>query len=427
MKKKSLFLILLLFFVSSISAQTKIVVLSDIHVMAPELLVSDGPAWQQFLASDRKMVDQSKILFDTMIERLKTELQPQLLLITGDLTKDGELLSHQYVAAKLDELRQCGIQTLVIPGNHDLGTRNAFIYDGEKTTKAPTASAIDFTRLYMPYGYGESSDREGSTLTYCAEPIPGLVVIGIDSGQNGWLSKLTLNWICNKAKEARSAGKQVLAMMHHPLFPHFYGVDKFVKTAVITDYEQVRNRLADAGVRVILSGHFHTSDIAKSANADLSQSIYDITTGSLISYPCDYRVLTLSTNLRQLTVTTGHVTSLPSDDNFGNTAKRRLTEYIRTQVEDMSSALHLFANEAAECFVVHAEGNEHQSPHAQQLLKRLADIVKEARAYAALVPSLKTKIADAEKMANSILRDISDYGDPARENQTDDLELTVEF
>lgn len=427
MRKVLMIGIVVLLCVTGSFAQTKIVVLSDTHVMAPELLVSDGSAWQQFLSADRKMVDHSKTLFDTMIERLKTELKPQLVLITGDITKDGELLSHQYVAGKLSELHQCGIQTLVIPGNHDLGTRNALCYDGANTTKAATISAVDFAKLYAPYGYDEHSDRENSTLTYCTEPIPGLVVIGIDSGENGWLSRLTLNWVCNKAEEAHKAGKQVLAMMHHPLFPHFYGVDKFVKTAVITDYEQVRNRLADAGIRVVLTGHFHTSDIAKNFNADLSKSIIDISTGSLISYPCDYRVLTLSADLRQLNVTTGHVTTIPGDDHFSDTAKERLTESIRTQVEDMSSALHLVANEAAECFVVHAEGNEHQSPQGQQLLKRLLSIAKEAGSFAALVPSMKQKIADVEKMANSILRDISDYGDPARENQTDDLEITIDL
>ena len=54
-------------------------------------------------------------------------------------------------------------------------------------------------------------------------------------------------------------------------------------------------------------------------------------------------------------------------------------------------------------------------------------IAKEASTYASLVPSMKQKIADVEKMANSILRDISDYGDSDRKNQTDDLELTIGF
>ncbi len=408
-------------------AQTKIVALSDTHVMAPELLVNDGAAWQQFLVGDRKLVDHSRVLFDVMLKRLKTEIKPQLLLITGDITKDGEMLSHQYVVNKLDELRQNGIQTLVIPGNHDLGTRQALSYDGESTTDVATASAADFAKLYAPYGYGENVDHEGSTLTYCTEPVPGLVVLGIDSGKNGRLSKWTLNWICYKAKEARNAGKQVLAMMHHPLFPHFYGVEKFVKTAFVSNYEEVRNRLADAGVRIILTGHFHTSDIAKGLNADLSRSIYDINTGSLISYPSDYRVLTFNNDFKQLTITTGHVTAIPGDEHFNETAKKRLKESVRVQAEVKGSGLNIFANEIAECFVVHAEGDEHKSPQAHQLLKRLLDIAKEAEQYAAFMPSIKQLVSDAEKMAHSVLQDISDYGNPGRANQTDDLELTIEM
>jgi predicted phosphodiesterase len=361
-----------------------------------------------------------------MVERLKTDIRPQLLLITGDITKDGELLSHEYVVGKLDELRAAGIKTLVIPGNHDLGTRNALSYDGATTTKAVTATADDFARLYARYGYGDGSEREGSTLTYCTEPVEGLVVIGIDSGENGWLSNMTLNWVCNKAEEAARQGKQVVAMMHHPLFPHFFGVDRFVKTAVIANYEQVRNRLADAGIRVIFTGHVHTSDIAKGQNGDLTRSIYDVNTGSLISYPCDYRVVTFSSDLRQLALTTDHVTALPGDAHFSDTARQRLTASIRSQVENMSSALNLFADQAAECFVVHAEGNEHRSERGQQLLAQLLDIAKQAEAYAALMPSIKQTVADAEKLANSVLRDISDYGDAKRQNQTDDLELTIE-
>jgi len=38
---------------------------------------------------------------------------------------------------------------------------------------------------------------------------------------------------------------------------------------------------------------------------------------------------------------------------------------------------------------------------------------------------MKQKTADVEKIANSILRDISDYGDSDRENQTDDLEFII--
>lgn len=407
--------------------QSKIVVLSDIHVMPRELLVSDGTAWQRQLASDRKMLDKSQELFDVMTDRLKTELKPDLVLITGDLTKDNELASHQYVVRKLDELRAAGIRTLVIPGNHDLSSRRAVSYDGDKTIPVEAATRTVFAELYEEYGYGATSDREEGSLTYACEPIQGLVVIGIDSGLRGELSDTTLQWICDKAMEARQAGKQVVAMMHHPLFPHFHGVDKFVSQAVVNNYATVRNRLADAGIRVVFTGHFHTSDIAKDYNGDLTKAIYDINTGSLISYPCDYREVTLSADLHTMHITTGHISSLPNDIHFTTTSKERLATSMKQRISDRSDALSLLADDVADAFIIHAEGNEHLSPKSQELLNKMEYILNGARDMIKMMPQLKDKLNDAEKMANSVMKDISEYGEPGRENQTDDLTLTIEL
>ena len=287
---------------------SKIAVVSDPHVMAPELLVSEGDAWTTYLNGQRKLVDYSQQLFDEMIWRIKQNIRPGLVLITGDLTKDGEQVSHEYVKGKLDGLRAIGINTLVIPGNHDRGSNsNAVYYDGDGTSAVAVATNDWFATQYANYGYGASSERLDGTLTYACEPITGLVVIGIDSGTDGVVSSTTLDWVTEKANAARTNGKKVIAMMHHPLIPHFSGVDNFVETAVVSNYETVRNTLADAGIRVVFTGHFHTSDIAMDKNADLSREIYDVNTGSLISYPCDYREVTLSNDLSELSITTGHM------------------------------------------------------------------------------------------------------------------------
>ena len=127
MKRVLLLITLLVGIWCGVGAQTqkKIVVLSDPHVMAPSLLVSEGTAWTNYLNRERKMVDNSQQLYDEMMTRIMTT-SPDLVLITGDLTKDGEQVSHEYVISKLDELRASGIQVLVIPGNHDRGAnRNA--------------------------------------------------------------------------------------------------------------------------------------------------------------------------------------------------------------------------------------------------------------------------------------------------------------
>ena len=411
-----------LFFAASLcaQAQTRIAVLTDTHVMAPELLKSDGTAWQSYLASDRKLVDYSQRLFDTMVDRIRKDIRPDLVLITGDISKDGEVLSHQYVVSKLDILRSAGIPTLVIPGNHDLGTSNAKVYDGDNATSAEVATASSFASLYANYGYGDASLRDPNSLSYVTEPFNGLVIVGIDSGKNGVVSSSTLSWVTSQVALAKEKGKQIIAMMHHPLFPHFSGVESFVNTSVVADYETVRNALADAGVRVILTGHFHTSDIARDFNHDLSESIIDINTGSLISYPCDYRVLTLSEDRQTLAVSTGSVSSLDGVDDFSTIAKERLVTAIKKQVAAKGTAYSFIAPTVATAFVCHAEGDEHENATAQSTLNSLLSLAS----MATMMGMSSSEVSSMTDMANSMLRDISQYNTD-RANQTDDRSITI--
>ena len=48
-------------------ANIKIAVISDLHVMAPELLVNEGPAIEEYLAQDRKMLRESAEILDTLV------------------------------------------------------------------------------------------------------------------------------------------------------------------------------------------------------------------------------------------------------------------------------------------------------------------------------------------------------------------------
>lgn len=393
----------------------KMVVLSDPHVMAPELLVNMGTAWTTYLDGQRKLVDYSKRLFDDMIVRIKRDLRPGLVLISGDLTKDGEQVSHEYVTSKLDELRTIGIQTLVVPGNHDRGSNSdALYYDGESTTPATVATNEWFATQYANYGYGAGSEREGTTLTYACEPITGLVVIGIDSGTDGNVSETTLDWVVERATAARADGKKVIAMMHHPLMPHFAGVDDFVSTAVVGNYETVRNTLADAGIRVVFTGHFHTSDIAKDWNADMTREIYDVNTGSLISYPCDYREVTMNADFTDMSITTGR-----TQVEF---AKERFRTAAQNQVAARGMAYSIIAPKAAEAFLIHAEGNEPDNANAATVLSQLESA---ADMGAMLIGADKSQAF--KDMANSMLKDLNQYGVEGRENVTDDLSLTVKM
>ena len=409
----------------------RIVVFSDPHVMAPELLVSEGEAWTNYISGQRKMVDYSQALFDEMVAKIKDEIKPDLVMITGDLTKDGEQLSHKYVISKLDELRGVGIQTLVIPGNHDHGSNaDAVVYDGATTSPVDVATDGWFTTQYANYGYGSTSERESTSLTYACEPIEGLVVIGIDSGTDGMLSSATLNWIVGKASAAQESGKRVIAMMHHPLIPHVTNAESLVPTYVISNHDHIRKALIDAGIKVIFTGHFHTSDIAKDFNDELTAEIYDVNTGSLISYPCDYREVTISGDLSELSLTTGHITSLSGDETFTSEyAMTRLHDSVKKAVAakitakitakfgatfaaSMTSVIEIMADNVAKAFIIHAEGNEADVD--------TKDIMTALKPVFNFVPG-------TEAMCKSMLEDKAPYGEEGRENVTDDLSLTVKM
>lgn len=396
--------------------QTRIAVISDPHVISEEL-AENSKAWETTVSGSRKLLDYSKEIFDELMAKFASE-KPDILLISGDLTEDGGLKSHNYVAGELAKLETAGVKVYVIPGNHDIST---------------ALSENSFVEKYQAFGYDEDSEK--SSLSYACEPVPGLVLIGIDSHDKGVLSEGTLNWVCTQAEKARKAGKQVIAMMHHPLFPHISGANLFIDTYTVADYETVRNRLADAGVKVILTGHFHFTDNAKDWNADQTAEIYDLNTGSTISYPCDYRMLTLALDgdSPSLTVKKYRVTEVPSyEGNFQEMAKQKLATSTKSQFKNKFSTNNLasiFSDEqkdeladlATDLIIVHAEGDEQNSPNKDDI-KAGYDAFKKSLGF--LGPAFST-IGDP--LFYGALENTSNYGSDNRAFQCADDDLTIEL
>ena len=410
------------------AAQTRIAVVSDIHVMAPSLLPEEAKtqdAWKTYYAGDRKMLELSTTLFDEFLTAVSSA---DILLITGDLTKDGEQASHKYVREKLATL---GMKVYVIPGNHDFGGSGSptqFNADGT-TEPAEVLTTDGFTTVYAEFGYGEGStlDPNGS-LSYVAEPVNGLVLLGIDSHTSSIPSE-TLEWLCDQAKDACAKGKQVIAMMHHPLIEHIKGANMFISTYTVGSNEDVRDALIDAGVNVILTGHFHTSDIAYDWNDNEANGIYDINTGSLISYPCDYRVLTLSKDMQELSVTTASLEEtpdlIPSDASSWKTwlegrvkslAEAKLKESTYNSLSDDEKSF--VVNMAVRAFSLHAEGDEDSKTASTAL-------IDEFDSYKGTTFSYKLAKVLLSSTFKSILTNTSHYGEGDRARQTADRTLDI--
>ena len=388
-------IILPLCFLSTVSraANKKICVLADMHVMAPSLIDDENnKEWQEYLKTSKSMADLSVPIFDAIINRIILE-KPDLLLIVGDLTKDSEVESHDYVLNKLTKFKQANIPVFVIPGNHDRGwMQRALKYQNDTCLVAETIDNDGFGKLYADYGYGSDTERYGSTLNYMVEPFPGLTVICIDSGIWCTFREGSIDWVCDKAKTAQAKGNQVLVMMHHMLMPHYYYQNNIFELSIPTDYPDIREKFMQAGIKVVLSGHSHTSDITRYIDTS-GRELYDVCTGSPISYPCDYRVLTFNDTFSKLSITTKSLTTLKGYPDFPSYAKERLKESVRNWTQKWLSEktgfeyeedeeygsnnlmINVISQALSNSFTIHAEGNEPQNPESEEAVQIFEDLL----------------------------------------------------
>ena len=314
----------------------KMAVISDLHVMAPQLLVSEGKAFEDYLIKDRKMLRESAEILETLVTDI-LDIKPHLVLVTGDLTKDGERVSHQLVVKQLQRLVDAGIQVLVVPGNHDINNPDARIYDGETASPTDTITRSEFAELYKEMGYDGQSRRDPDTLSYCRDVTDNLTILAVDACMDrlntfvsrgdardhcktsGSLEPSSQQWLVEQAAAATAAGKRVIAMMHHHLVPHFHMEDTLAAPYMVDDAGQLCQRLVQAGVHVVFTGHLHISDISQTNLRD--GQMVEVATAAAVGYPCQWRLATCNTSTGKIQLRTITLHSLPSDPDFAERAQ----------------------------------------------------------------------------------------------------------
>lgn len=317
----------------------RIAVISDVHLLSPAL-VTPGAAIDNADASDSKMMAMSDEIMIAITDSL-IDMKPAVVLLTGDLTYNGERMSHERMAWHLDRLRQHGIQPLVIPGNHDCNNPYARQFDGNRTVPAATVTREEFAQIYSEYGYGERFGRDTSSLSYCCEPLEGLVVIGIDSNMDelntltsrgdsvdsyhngGQIKPETMQWVIDQATHAREQGKQVIAMMHHHLVPHFDREDRLLANYIVKGHAAAARQLSQAGIHVVFTGHLHVTDVA-TLHISEGDSIVEVATGSAICYPFALRMATINPQENLLAVDTHWLTSTPACPDLRELGRQRI-------------------------------------------------------------------------------------------------------
>ena len=312
--------------------------MSDLHLYSKDLGIH-GAAFKNDLAKDRKLLLETPELLDAAIAKINA-LPVDFVLITGDLTKDGEALNHQLVAAKLRLLTQTGKKVFVINGNHDIQNGAARRYSETGEQAVPSVTPAEFAAIYHDDGYGAALARDAHSMSYVVEPVKNLWILAMDSCRHqenrpartpesaGRFTPETLAWIKQNLDKARAEGKTVIGMMHHGVLEHYQGNCKYYGEYVVENHERVSRMFAAGGMHLVFTGHFHAQDITSSVLPN--RWLYDIQTGSLATYPCPYRVISIAN--QTLTVHSERIPSIASH-------RRDFQQYARQSSLDASARL----------------------------------------------------------------------------------------
>ena len=363
-----------------------IAVITDIHYLSSEF-TEEGDALDAYeRITGRNIQDLHEVLDKVLTNLIEEDVD--ILLVTGDITNHGEKLSHKEFIDKILPLTETGVGVYIIPGNHDINIPNAKNYIGDKAGHAENISKEEFTNLYKPMGFSNAISRDSCSLSYLAEIDQDTWLLAIDTNRydeydSGYISagrirQGTMQWILNILTEADNKGIRVLGMMHHGLIEHMSLQSTFFPEYLVEDWKENADMLAEAGLEIVFTGHFHSNDISLRTTAS-GKTIYDVQTASLSQFPFAYRIMKLSD--RSISIDTKFITSIPGNENLEEEYKRKLESATRraavSKLKDLAIPMSeemkkVLSDLIVKLNIAHVKGDEKEDPEIMSAVKSFA-------------------------------------------------------
>jgi 3',5'-cyclic AMP phosphodiesterase CpdA len=299
---------------------------------------SPGPAFDREIGAGPKMLAESREILARALADIAAE-RPDFLLVCGDLTREGERSAHELAAAMLGGLDAAGVPVLVVPGNHDIRNPRAARFFSDNVEPVTGVEPEDFAAIHAELGYGEALERDPASLSYVAEPVPGLRVLALDAcwyrGEpgsprtDGSLSRATRAWAARALAHARAEGAAVIVLLHHAVIPHFTGMESRLDGYLLEGHRAAARLLAGAGVRLVFTGHGHAQDIVRGATAE--GPVWDVETGSLVSWPNAWRLVEIGPG-GEVGISSRRVTAPATQEpDFAFRSELRVAEALREE------------------------------------------------------------------------------------------------
>jgi 3',5'-cyclic AMP phosphodiesterase CpdA len=188
--------------------------------------------------------------FDTLVREVNTDLRPDVLIVSGDLTDDG--LYFQFEQAKRELSKFKCKNMIVFPGNHDYRHTGYLLFREFFPIASPSGAKV--------YKFNDPSNQDQRVIVTTV----GTARADRDEGEVGYRQNLWLNKVLKKYGTSRdSKGKEtgnpktirkIVAMHHHLIAIPDTG---YTNVVGISDAGDVLRTCQANNVDLVICGHKH--------------------------------------------------------------------------------------------------------------------------------------------------------------------------
>lgn len=255
---------------------------------------TQGKAYEKDESKSQMVVKDSDLVLKRAFDMLCEDTSTDIVVLSGDTTRNGELTSHEEFIEMLRDLKKRGKRVYVITATHDFrdrGVSKGFVGD-EQIEVLAVEERHDLWDMYYEFGPNEAISTHPHSLSYVVQLAPGYRLFALNDDTNykpegergSGYSDDCMKWIMEQLEDAKANDQFVIAMTHHPMISPspFYSI--IGKGDMQRNHEVTREIFADAGLQVMLTGHTHVHNIGY-ITTEKGNRFYDIACGALIGCP----------------------------------------------------------------------------------------------------------------------------------------------
>lgn len=303
----------------------KIQFITDTHYYSRKI-GTEGKAYEKAESKSQKVIKDSDLVIKAGFDMLLADTSTDIIVLSGDTSRDGEIESHKEFIEMLHDLQKKGKRVYVITATHDYrggGIAKGYVGDNEIDVPA-IEDRQDLWDMYYDFGPSEAISIHRPSMSYVVQLAPGYRLFALNDDYNtkpdpnggSGFSDECMEWIMEQLKDAQDNDQFVVAMTHHPMISPspFYSI--IGKGDMQKHHEITREIFADAGLQVMLTGHTHVHNIGY-ITTPKGNRFYDIACGAMIGCPPVMRNVILDPKNNRVDVDTITIKDVPGLDTGG--------------------------------------------------------------------------------------------------------------